>query len=81
MGLFLNLVQAGAVVVTIFGIFFLSRKEQNKTSMYLMLATVGCLIVNCSYLLLIRSSTPPEGLMAMRIESIGFILMRLVKVY
>ena len=71
MGLFLNLVQAGAVVVTIFGLFFLSRKEQNKTSMYLMLATVGCLIVNCSYLLLIRSSAPSEGLMAMRMESIG----------
>lgn len=71
MGLFLNLVQAGAVVVTIFGLFFLSRKEQNTTSMYLMLSTVGCLIVNCSYLLLIGSATPQEGLLAMRVESIG----------
>ena len=71
MGLFLNLLQAGAVVVTIFGLYFLSRKEQNKTSMYLMLSTVGCLIVNCSYLLLIRSATPPEGMLAIRMESIG----------
>lgn len=71
MGLFLNLIQAGAVVVTLFGIYFLSRKEQNKTSMYLMMSTIGCLIVNCSYLLLIRSATPQEGLLAMRMESIG----------
>jgi len=71
LGLFLNLIQAGAVVVTVFGLYFLSRKEQNKTSMYLMLSTVGCLIVNCSYLLLIRSATPQEGLLAMRMESVG----------
>ncbi len=77
MGVFLNLIQSVAVVVTIFGIFFLSRKEQNKTSMYLMLSTIGCLIVNCSYLLLIRSSTPQEGLLAMRMESIGNTLLYL----
>lgn len=71
MGLFFNVIQAAAVVVAIFGIFFLSRKEQNKTSMYLMLSTIGCLIVNCSYLLLIRSTTQPEGLLAMRVESLG----------
>lgn len=71
MGLFLNLIQAGAVAVTVFGLYFLSRKEQNRTSMYLMLSTVGCLIVNCSYLLLIRTATPQEGLLAMRMENIG----------
>lgn len=77
MGLFLNLIQAVAVVVTIFGLYFLSRKEQSKTSMYLMLSTVGCLIVNYSYLLLIRSATPPEGLLAIRMESIGNTLLYL----
>ena len=77
MGLFLNLIQACAVVVTILGLYFLSRKEQNRTSMYLMMSTVGCLIVNCSYLLLIRCVTPPEGLLAIRMECIGNTLLYL----
>lgn len=71
MGIFLNLIQIGAVLITIAGVYFLSRKEQNQVSMYLMLSTIGCLIVNCSYLLLIRSATAQEGLLAMRMESIG----------
>lgn len=71
MGLFLYLMQIGAILLTVAGIYFLSRKEQNKLSMYLMLSTIGCLIVNCSYLLLMRSTVPQEGLLAMRMESIG----------
>jgi hypothetical protein len=68
-------IQACAILVTLGGIYFLSRKEQNKVSMYLMISTIGCLIVNSCYLLLIRSTTPAEGLLAMRLESIGTALL------
>jgi len=44
-------------------------------SMYLMISTIGCLIVNSCYLLLIRSTTPEEGLLAMRLESLGTALL------
>ena len=71
MGIVLNVIQIAAIIITTMGIYFLSRKEQNKLSMYLMLSTVGCLIVNCSYLMLMRSTVPQEALLAMRMESIG----------
>ncbi len=75
MGIFYNIIQLAAITITTIGIYILSRKEQNKTSMHLMLATVGGLIMNCSYLLLMRSTTPEAAMVAVRVESIGNTLM------
>lgn len=75
MGIVLNAIQIASIIITTVGIFVLSRKEQNKTSMHLMLATVGCLILNCSYLLLIRSTQPEEAMAAVRMEYVGNTLM------
>lgn len=71
MQLFLNIIQTIGMAVPLAGIGALIRKEQNHTSLFLMLTNIGCLLINGSYLLLLQSQTPREALAAMKLEYLG----------
>ena len=49
---FVRLIQVSGVLIPFGGCGLLVRKAQNRTSTYLLLANLGCLITNTSYLLL-----------------------------
>lgn len=71
MRLFLNIIQTIGMAVPLVGVGALIRKEQNHTSLYLMLTNIGCLLINGSYMLLLQSQTPREALAAMKLEYLG----------
>ena len=67
----LQFIQMAGIVVPIIGIFVLTNKEQSKTSMNLMIANIGCLIMNGSYFLMLRSKGYDEAMLSLKIEYLG----------
>lgn len=59
------------VVIPLVGIFVLMRKEQTSASSNLMIANIGCLIMNGAYYLLLRTNNPAEATLAMKMEYLG----------
>ena len=49
-----RIVQLIGIIVPFAGCFILGRRAQTRSSMYLLLANYGCLIINGSYLLLLE---------------------------
>ena len=74
MNLILFATQSAAIFISMLGIAMLTQREQNRTSMFLMVATIGSLFINCCYLLLLHSTTPTEALAILRIQYLGNIL-------
>lgn len=65
------LIQAFGIIIPILGITALLRKEQTKTSTYLMLANIGCLITNGCYLLLLTTNSVEAALLVYKIQYMG----------
>ena len=55
------------VCVPILGCLALFKKEQTKATMSLLLTNIGCLFINCIYMLMLGSGTPEAALMANKI--------------
>lgn len=58
-------------VIPLVGIFILMGKEQNSTSTNLMVANIGCLIMNGAYYLMLRTNNPSEATLALKMEYLG----------
>ncbi len=64
-------VQLLGVLVPAVGCVSLLKRAQNRTSMYLLLANLGCLIINGSYMLLLQTKTYDGALTALKMEYFG----------
>jgi len=63
--------QIVGTIIPFVGIIALLNKALNRTSVYLMLTNIGCLIMNAGYMLLLRTRIHEEGMLANRIEYLG----------
>ncbi len=70
-GIIWMLISMAGIVIPLIGIFVLMGKEQNKSSTNLMIANIGCLIMNGAYFLLLRTSKPDEATLALKMEYLG----------
>lgn len=66
-----EIIQLLGVLVPAVGCVSLLKKAQNRTSMYLLLANLGCLIINGSYMLLLQTKTYDGALTALKMEYFG----------
>ncbi len=69
--MFTYAIQCFGMIVPLVGIVALLKREQTKTSTYLLLTNIGCLIINAGYLLLIASRNSREAHLAYKIEYLG----------
>ena len=67
----LLLLQLVGVMIPLVGIFVLMSKEQNKSSANLMVANIGCLIMNGAYYLMLQTYRPDEATLALKMEYLG----------
>ena len=67
----LLLLQLVGVMIPLVGIFVLMSKEQNKSSANLMVANIGCLIMNGAYYLMLQTFRPDEATLALKMEYLG----------
>ncbi len=58
-------------IIPLIGIFVLMGKEQNSTSTNLMVANIGCLIMNGAYYLMIQTKNLAEATLALKMEYLG----------
>ena len=65
------LISITGVIIPLVGIFVLMGKEQSKSSTNLMIANIGCLIMNGAYFLLLRTGKPADATMALKMEYLG----------
>jgi len=63
--------QAIGIGVPIVGCVALFKKEQSKVAMSLMLTNIGCLIINCMYLLLLWSETFEVAMTVLKVLYLG----------
>lgn len=73
-----NFVQIIGIIVPLVGCVSILRKAQSKTSIYLLLANLGCLIINCSYMLLLNTSTYDGAFTALKMEYFGNVVFYLM---
>lgn len=62
------------MLIPMVGIVVLVYKEQGKTSLFLMLSNIGCLLMNCGYYLLLRTRSIDVAGLAYSIEYLGNII-------
>ncbi|MBD5467942.1 MAG: response regulator [Lachnospiraceae bacterium] len=74
----IHIVQLIGIVVPFIGCISLLRRVQSRTSIYLLLANLGCLIINGSYLLLLRTETYDGALAALKMEYFGNVVFYLM---
>ncbi len=70
-GIIWMLISLTGVFIPLIGIFVLMGKEQSKSSMNLMIANIGCLIMNGAYFLLLRTDRTADATMALKMEYLG----------
>ncbi|MCM1144224.1 MAG: ATP-binding protein [Blautia sp.] len=70
-GMIANTIQLAGVCIPFVGCVSLLRKAQSRTSMYLLLANLGCLIINGSYLLFLQTTTDEGAVIALKMEYFG----------
>lgn len=63
------------VALPVISIIIILNKEQNSVSSNLMLSNVGCLILNCCFGLIMRSSQLSEAYSALRVMYLGNVMM------
>lgn len=73
-GYLIQIVQVIGILIPVVGIIVLLQKEQNKATMHLMITNIGCLIMNGSYLLMLRSQTYEEAMLAFKMEYLGNVI-------
>jgi len=71
-------IQIIGVLVPLAGCVSLVRRVQSRASMYLLLANLGCLIINGSYLLLLQTRTFEGALIALKMEYFGNVVFYLM---
>lgn len=69
--MFAPFVQLVGIGVPLVGCIALFRKEQSKVAMSLMLTNIGCLIVNCAYLLLFGATSPDSAFTMLKMLYLG----------
>ena len=67
-------IQAIGILIPILGMVILIKKEQSRTSMYLMIADISCIIMNSGYFLMMQSNRNDEAMLALKIEYLGNVL-------
>lgn len=69
----LLMIQLIGVIIPLVGIFVLMSKEQNKSSANLMVANIGCLIMNGAYYLMLQAERPDNATMilSLKMEYLG----------
>ena len=65
------LIQLTGILVPFVGCICLLRQARNRTAMYLLLANLGCLIINGSYMLLLQTETHEGALISLKMEYFG----------
>lgn len=71
-------VQIIGILVPFIGCISLLRRVQNRPSIYLLLANLGCLIINGSYLLLLQTESYDGALAALKMEYFGNVFLSCV---
>ncbi len=73
-----HVIQTLGILVPLVGCVSLVRKVQSRASMYLLLANLGCLIINGSYMLLLQTETYEGALIALKMEYFGNVVFYLM---
>lgn len=77
-GILIHAVQIIGVMVPLIGVVSLLGKMRGRAAVYLLLANLGCLIINGSYLLLIQTKTYDGALVALRMGYFGNVVFYLM---
>ncbi len=59
------------MIIPLLGLIFLYFREQNRTTMCLMITNIGALVMNCGYMLMLSSRTFNEALSLYKIMFVG----------
>lgn len=73
-----NLIQLAGILVPLVGCICLLKQARNRTAMYLLLANLGCLIINVSYALLLQTKTYEGALISLKMEYFGNVVFYLM---
>lgn len=73
-----NLIQLAGILVPLVGCICLLKQARNRTAMYLLLANLGCLIINISYALLLQTKTHEGALISLKMEYFGNVVFYLM---
>ncbi len=73
-----HIIQLIGILVPLVGCVSLVRKVQSRASMYLLLANLGGLIINGSYMLLLQTKTYEGALIALKMEYFGNVVFYLM---
>ena len=74
LGILIGFLQYIGLAIPFAGIVALLKKEQTKTSTHLLLTNIGCIIMNAGYLLMLRSGSEAEALVAYKVEYLGNVM-------
>lgn len=64
-------IQYVGMLIPLIGLMILLRKDSGRAGSDLMLASVGCIIVNAGYLLMLKMNSHEAGMVALKIEYLG----------
>ncbi|MCM1302560.1 MAG: ATP-binding protein [Lachnospiraceae bacterium] len=73
-----NLIQLAGILIPLVGCICLLKQARNRTAMYLLLANLGCLIINISYALLLQTKTHEGALISLKMEYFGNVVFYLM---
>lgn len=73
-----NFIQLIGILVPFVGCILLLNQAKNRTSTYLLLANLGCLIINGSYMLLLQTTTHEGALISLKMEYFGNVVFYLM---
>ncbi|MCM1540743.1 MAG: ATP-binding protein [Blautia sp.] len=73
-----NLIQLAGILIPLVGCVCLLKQARNRTAMYLLLANLGCLIINGSYALLLQTKTHEGALISLKMEYFGNVVFYLM---
>lgn len=71
MELLVSYIQYVGMLIPLIGLMILLRKDSGRAASDLMLACVGCIIVNAGYLLMLKMNSPEAGIVALKVEYLG----------
>ena len=60
-------IQLAGIFIPILGCVAIFKRQQSKASMSLLLTNIGCLFINCVYLLMLGADTESAALMANKV--------------
>ena len=74
----IDLIQLAGILIPLVGCVCLLKQARNRTAMYLLLANLGCLIINGSYMLLLQTKTHEGALISLKMEYFGNVVFYLM---